>query len=59
MTALSGKADLRHFDRWFAATNALRAKGTDHLLAAARAAGVQRSSRRATRAGTIYAKAVR
>jgi nucleoside-diphosphate-sugar epimerase len=42
MTALSGKSDLRHFDRWFAATNELRTKGTAHLLAAARASGVTR-----------------
>ncbi len=34
--------DLRHFDRSFAVTNQLRTKGTDHLLAAADAAGVQR-----------------
>lgn len=42
MTALSGKPDLKHFDRWFAGTNALRTKGTDNLLAAACAAGVKR-----------------
>lgn len=42
MTALSGKVDLRRFDRWFAATNALRTKGTEHLLAAAQAVGVER-----------------
>jgi nucleoside-diphosphate-sugar epimerase len=42
MTALSGKADLRHFDRWFAATNRLRTEGTEHLLAAAKTAGVNR-----------------
>lgn len=42
MTALSGKADLRHFDKWFAVTNQLRTKGTEHLLNAARAAGVKR-----------------
>jgi nucleoside-diphosphate-sugar epimerase len=42
MTALSGKPDLRHFDRWFARTNELRTKGTEHLLAAANAAGVKR-----------------
>jgi len=42
MTALGGGADLRHFDRWFARTNELRTRGTAHLLAAARAAGVQR-----------------
>ena len=40
MTALAGKPDLRHFDRWFATTNELRTKGTEHLVAAARAAGV-------------------
>lgn len=42
MTALAGIADLRHFDRWFAATNELRTRGTEHLLAAARASGVRR-----------------
>jgi nucleoside-diphosphate-sugar epimerase len=42
MTALAGKPDMRHFDRWFAATNELRTRGTEHLLAAARAAGVER-----------------
>ena len=42
MTALSGSADLRHFDRTFATTNELRTVGTDNLLAAARAAGVRR-----------------
>jgi nucleoside-diphosphate-sugar epimerase len=42
MTAIGGKPDLRHFDRWFAKTNALRTVGTRHLLAAAQAAGVRR-----------------
>lgn len=42
MTALSGPPDFRHFDRWFATTNRLRTEGTEHLLAAARASGVQR-----------------
>ena len=42
MTALSGPPDMRHFDRWFATTNALRTTGTRHLLAAAQAVGVQR-----------------
>lgn len=42
MTSLSGKPDLKHFDRWFAATNRLRTEGTGHLLAAAKAAGVSR-----------------
>ncbi len=40
MTAISGKPDIRHFDRWFATTNRLRTEGTDHLLAAADATGV-------------------
>ncbi len=42
MTALAGAFDLRHFDRMFAVTNQLRTQGTDHLLAAAAAAGVRR-----------------
>src|SRR5580765_8219669 len=42
MTALAGIADLKHFDETFAVTNALRTKGTDHLLAAAEAVGVRR-----------------
>ncbi len=44
MTALSaahaGQPNLRRPDRFFAATNRLRSEGTDHLLAAAEAAGV-------------------
>ncbi|MEV2211750.1 NAD(P)-dependent oxidoreductase [Streptomyces sp. NPDC050997] len=40
MTAIAGKPDLRHMDRWFATTNRLRTEGTDHLLAAAEATGV-------------------
>jgi nucleoside-diphosphate-sugar epimerase len=40
MTAISGKPDIKHFDRWFATTNRLRTEGTDHLLAAARTTGV-------------------
>jgi nucleoside-diphosphate-sugar epimerase len=42
MTALAGIFDLRRFDRMFAVTNQLRTQGTDHLLAAAAAAGVRR-----------------
>jgi nucleoside-diphosphate-sugar epimerase len=42
MTAISGAPALKHFDRWFAQTNRLRTEGTEHLLAAARAAGVRR-----------------
>ena len=37
-----GPMDMRHFDRAFAQTNRLRTEGTDHLLSAARAAGVGR-----------------
>jgi len=44
MTGLSaahaGKPDLKHPDRFFAATIRLRSEGTDHLLAAAEATGV-------------------
>jgi nucleoside-diphosphate-sugar epimerase len=42
LTALSGMSDMRHFDRDFALTNRLRTEGTDHLLAAGRAVGVER-----------------
>jgi 2-alkyl-3-oxoalkanoate reductase len=42
MSAISGKPDLRHFDRWFATTNALRTEGTENLLSAAAAADVSR-----------------
>ena len=42
MTALSGLVDLRKFERAFALTNRLRTEGTEHLLAAARATGVER-----------------
>lgn len=40
MTAIAGKPDIKHMDRWFARTNRLRTEGTDHLLAAAAAEGV-------------------
>jgi nucleoside-diphosphate-sugar epimerase len=42
LTALSGDLDLRNLDRTFVETNRLRTEGTDHLLSAARAAGVRR-----------------
>lgn len=43
LTALAGPSpDFKHFDRAFAATNELRTRGTDHLLAAAGEAGVGR-----------------
>lgn len=41
LTALSGEMDMRRPDRFFAMTNRLRTEGTDHLLAAGRAAGVR------------------
>jgi len=44
MTGISmehaGKPDFKHFDRWAVPTIRLRTEGTDHLLAAADAAGV-------------------
>jgi nucleoside-diphosphate-sugar epimerase len=42
MTALAGDLDLRNPDKAFATTNRLRTEGTEHLLAAAEAAGVTR-----------------
>ncbi|MFD4420888.1 NAD-dependent epimerase/dehydratase family protein [Agromyces sp. NPDC058484] len=43
LTALGGiRFDPRHFDQAFAMTNALRTRGTDHLLAAAAEAGAGR-----------------
>jgi nucleoside-diphosphate-sugar epimerase len=42
MTGLAGMKSLKKFDAEFAVTNRLRTEGTDHLLAAARAAGVRR-----------------
>jgi len=42
MTALGTMRSLRNFDREFAATNELRTKGTDNLLAAAAEAGTRR-----------------
>lgn len=43
MTGIAGNDfDLKHFDKWFATTNQLRTKGTQHLLAAAQGAGVKR-----------------
>ena len=42
MTALSDQLDLRDIEGTFAQTNRLRTEGTDHLLAAARAAGATR-----------------
>ena len=41
LTAI-GPMDLRHFDRAFETTNRLRTQGTDHLLSAGQAVGVER-----------------
>jgi nucleoside-diphosphate-sugar epimerase len=41
LTALS-TIDMRHYEETFAVTNRLRTEGTDHLLAAGRAVGVER-----------------
>jgi 2-alkyl-3-oxoalkanoate reductase len=41
-TALASVHSFRNFDQAFAATNALRTEGTDHLLAAAKATGTRR-----------------
>jgi 2-alkyl-3-oxoalkanoate reductase len=42
MTALADMRSLRHIDQAFAATNELRTRGTDNLLAAAARAGTRR-----------------
>jgi nucleoside-diphosphate-sugar epimerase len=42
LTSIPATLDLRHFDRDFALTNRLRTEGTDYLLSAGQAVGVQR-----------------
>ena len=42
LTALAGLGMTRNFDKAFALTNRVRVEGTDHLIAAARAAGARR-----------------
>lgn len=42
LTAIPAGLDMRRFDRDFALTNRLRTEGTDHLLSAGQAVGVQR-----------------
>jgi nucleoside-diphosphate-sugar epimerase len=42
LTALSGDFDMRHIREFLEVTNRLRTEGTDHLLAAGRAVGIQR-----------------
>jgi nucleoside-diphosphate-sugar epimerase len=42
LTALTGAKSFKNFDKEFALTNRLRTEGTDHLVEAARQAGVRR-----------------
>jgi 2-alkyl-3-oxoalkanoate reductase len=42
LSGLTGLKSFKRFDKEFALTNRLRTEGTDHLLAAARAAGTRR-----------------
>jgi 2-alkyl-3-oxoalkanoate reductase len=42
LTGLAGLKSFKNFDKEFAISNRLRTEGTDHLLAAARAAGTRR-----------------
>ncbi len=42
LTSIPPRLDLRHFDRDFALTSRLRTEGTDYLLSAGQAIGVQR-----------------
>jgi nucleoside-diphosphate-sugar epimerase len=56
LTAIPQTLDMRHFARDFAVTNRLRTEGTDHLLAAGRAAGVRRVVAQSY-APAIYARA--
>lgn len=42
LTSIPEELNLRRFDQAFTQTNRLRTEGTDHLIAAARAAGVRR-----------------
>jgi nucleoside-diphosphate-sugar epimerase len=55
-TALANAKFSRNFDKTGAATNELRAKGTDALLAAARAAGVRRFVAQSVAAFNRYAR---
>src|SRR5689334_12312810 len=42
MTALASMRSLKNFDKEFAVTNRLRTEGTEHLIAAAQAAGTRK-----------------
>ena len=54
LTAIPPKLNMRRFEREFALTNQLRIDGTDHLLSAGRAAGVERFVAQSN--ATIYAR---
>src|SRR5947209_4135387 len=55
LTAI-GALDPRHFDRDFAMTNRLRTEGTDHLLSAGQAVGVQRFVTQSVAAYGMYGR---
>jgi nucleoside-diphosphate-sugar epimerase len=55
LTAI-GALNMRHFDRDFAQTNRLRTEGTDHLLSAGQAVGVQRFVAQGVAAYGAYAR---
>jgi nucleoside-diphosphate-sugar epimerase len=55
LTAI-GALDLRHFDRDFSLTNRLRTEGTDHLLSAGQAVGVQRFVAQGVAGYSAYAR---
>ena len=55
LTAI-GALDMRHFDRDFALTNRLRTEGTDHLLSAGQAAGVNRFVAQSVAAYGMYGR---
>ena len=59
MTDLRGASDLRAFDRSFAMNNRLRTEGVDHLLSAAREAGVKRLVAQSFAAGHMRGLVVR
>ena len=54
LTAIPPKLNMRRFEREFALTNQLRVEGTDHLLSAGRAAGVERFVAQSN--ATLYAR---
>ena len=56
LTALAEFTDFRKLEESFAATNRLRTEGTDHLLAAARAAGARRFVAQSYAGAGFYAR---